>query len=94
MMAGVCPPALPDHDAAVGMAGPAWLVAGREGGRDPRAGGRGRRAAPSGRRSEAGLGGPGGVRRAGQGSATRSASLPAGDPGHRAGLASHPATCP
>src|SRR5271155_5397287 len=90
MIIRVLPPALPRLRPALRLAGPVRPVIGLQGRRAARAAARGRRAAPHPSAAPAGLGRPGGPRRADPAPAGTAAGAPAGHPRHRPALAPPP----
>jgi hypothetical protein len=90
MIIRVLAPALPHLRAAQRLAGPARPVIGIQGRRAARAAARGRGAAPDPSAAPAGLGRPGGPRRADPALAPEAADAPAGHPGHHPALAPPP----
>ena len=81
MISRVASPALPDLRPALRLAGPARPLVGVQGRRAARAAARGRRAAPHQPAAPAGLGRPGGLRRADPAPAPNAAGAPPGHPG-------------
>jgi hypothetical protein len=90
MIIRVSPPALSHLRPALRLAGLARPVIGLQGCRAARAAARGRRAAPGPSAATAGLGRPGGPRRADPAPAREAASVPAGHPRYHPALAPPP----